>query len=591
MLLGAPGALWGLVLIPLVVLLYMLRARRVEHIVPSTLLWERARRDLVARLPVRHLERSVLLLIQILAIALVVVALARPTISVPALSGDAVVLVIDTTASMQATDVAPSRLAEAQRQALVLLRGLGPRQPAALVAAGARPRLLSDLTTDHAALAAAVAHLRATDAGGSPEAAVALAASLRHDGRPARIHVFSDRRPGDARARWHRVGAGAPNAGITSVHARRDPLGRTQVLVRVEAFGAAGLPRTLTVTVGGRAVASRQIVPAPDRPITTVFALGQVTGIAEVTLGGGDALPADDRAVVGVGGEGLPTLMVVGEENAVLDAALAAVPAAEVARTDRVAPDQWGRADVVVLDGTPARTLPPGAYLLINTLGENLPVRSEGTAPAQAIRVVSGTHPVTRLTDLRGVQVDGAAVLRPQAGLVLAEGDGPLVWVYEGRGIRAVVLPFPLERSDLPLHPAFPILIANAVQWLAGERAVHPGAAPAVSAGRGPDAVLEAPDGTRLALRRREGVLVLPPLERVGVYRLRTDGWSRLWLVPTVDARESDLTVEPDPVLEAAAAPAGPAHLPLMPWLLGLAAALMTGEWLLWARTVPRRRR
>lgn len=127
MVLGAPAALWWLVLVPLVVLLYMLRARREPRVVSSTLLWERAARDLVARMPVRRFERNLLLLLQVMAISFLALALARPSISLPGLAGNGVVLVVDTSASMQATDVRPSRLAAAQQEARALLDGLSPQ--------------------------------------------------------------------------------------------------------------------------------------------------------------------------------------------------------------------------------------------------------------------------------------------------------------------------------------------------------------------------------------------------------------------------------------------------------------------------------
>ncbi|MGH8705620.1 MAG: BatA domain-containing protein, partial [Burkholderiales bacterium] len=123
--LGAPAALWWLAAIPLVVILYMLRARREPRVVPSVLLWERASRDLVARLPMRRLERSLLLLLQVLALALIALALARPLLALRGLVGDAIVIVIDTSASMQATDVNPTRLAAAQLEAVDLLGRLG----------------------------------------------------------------------------------------------------------------------------------------------------------------------------------------------------------------------------------------------------------------------------------------------------------------------------------------------------------------------------------------------------------------------------------------------------------------------------------
>lgn len=589
MILGALAALWWLVLVPLVVLLYMLRARREPRVVPSTLLWERAARDLAARMPIRRLERSLLLLLQVLAVGLLALALARPTIALPGLTGAGVVLVVDTSASMQATDARPTRLAAAQQEAQTLLAGLGPRQPAALIAAGARPVLVTGYTTDRAAVAGALGRLRASDAGSALTEALALAVGLRDGGRAGTVHLFGDRPPDDPRVRWHPAGRGASNAAITAAHARTDALGRTRLLVRVEAFGGAFPGRILSVAVNGRPAARRAVSPESGIPRTVVFDLGAASGVATVSLEGHDALPADDRAVAAVGREGLPRVLVVGEADPVLDAALQAVPIAAATRSAHVAPEEWSRADIVVLDGVPPVALPPGAYLLIGTVGLNLPVQIEGTVAEQVVRTVASTHRVTRLADLRGVRVAGALALRTQAGSVLAEGDVPLVWAYEGRGVRAVVLPFPLAGSDLPLQPAFPVLIANALDWLAGGPTVAPGSAPAVAAGPWRQAVLQDPAGAAIAVRVRDGVFVLPPFDRIGVYTLRTAGWERRWVVPAVAPGESALGVSPAPGPVAGAAAQQPDHMPVARWLLGVAAALIAVEWWLWARTVPAR--
>jgi hypothetical protein len=587
MILGSPGALWLLALVPLVMLLHMLRARRAAHLVSSTLLWERAARDLTARMPVRRLERSLLLVLQILAIAAVALALARPSLVMPGRAGDAVVVVVRTGASMQATDEPPTRFAAAQRGALALLAGLGPGQPAALVAAGVRPRLVLDFTADREALAAAVRALRPSDAHGATGEAVALAARLRSGGRAARVHVFGDRAPGDPRAVWHPVGRGAPNAAVAAASVRTDGRGHVLLLVRLEAFGAASTSRNVTVSQGGSLLARRAVRIDPGTPEAVVFDLGRASEMLEVKLEGEDALPADDRAFVAAGGEALPRLLVAGEPNPVLDAVLGAVPAAAVERVDRIVPGEWGRADVVVLDGVDPLDLPPGAYLLIGTTGANLPAAIDGTIRDQVVRTMSTTHPVARLADLRGVRVAAGFVLRPQGGTVVAEGDSPLVWAYEGRQVRAVVLPFSLSASDLPLHPAFPVLVANAVGWLSGGPYAPVGSQPALPAGAWARAVLTDPQGGTRVVEAQDGEFVLPPLDRVGAYHLRTAGWERRWIVRGVDPRESDLAVTPAPAGPAAAgAPA--AHVPVYPWMLGLAAALVAVEWLLWARAVPR---
>jgi len=84
MTLGLPAALWLLAVLPVIVLLYMLRARRHDVPMSSVLLWQRARQDLLVHLPVRRLERSLLLVLQLLTAAVVVLALARPQVVLPA---------------------------------------------------------------------------------------------------------------------------------------------------------------------------------------------------------------------------------------------------------------------------------------------------------------------------------------------------------------------------------------------------------------------------------------------------------------------------------------------------------------------------
>ncbi|MEM1417453.1 MAG: BatA domain-containing protein, partial [Myxococcota bacterium] len=70
--------LWLLLLVPLIVL-YVLKRRRRERVVGSTLLWEEALRDLRAERPFRRLLPRVALLLQALAIVALAFALARPT--------------------------------------------------------------------------------------------------------------------------------------------------------------------------------------------------------------------------------------------------------------------------------------------------------------------------------------------------------------------------------------------------------------------------------------------------------------------------------------------------------------------------------
>src|ERR1041385_7888499 len=114
----APVALGlGALSIP-IILLYMLRLRRRDVPVSSTMLWQQLLRDREANTPWQRLRRNLLLFLQLLILATLVLALARPFVQVPTVPPGRLALLIDASASMNATDVAPSRFEEAKRQAL-----------------------------------------------------------------------------------------------------------------------------------------------------------------------------------------------------------------------------------------------------------------------------------------------------------------------------------------------------------------------------------------------------------------------------------------------------------------------------------------
>ena len=154
-----PAFLWGLLLVPAAGALYLLaQRRRKRHAVRFTNL--ELLGNLVAHTPGwrRHLPPVLVLM----ALSALLLGLARPqaTVLVPREEAN-VVLVMDVSGSMEATDVSPNRLAAAQEAAGAFLARLPDDLRVGLVTFSGREQVLSPPTADHAVVSDALGSLQA----------------------------------------------------------------------------------------------------------------------------------------------------------------------------------------------------------------------------------------------------------------------------------------------------------------------------------------------------------------------------------------------------------------------------------------------
>jgi hypothetical protein len=564
----APLALLGLAFIPLVVAFYMLKLRRDEAVVPSTLLWQRLLSDVEANAPWQRLRRSLLLLLQLLLVAILAILAARPFLERPAgLAGDLVV-VIDTSASMAATDVAPNRLEAAKTAVIDALRDLPGGGRVSVIAAAGSARVVANGTTDLGRVRQAIASLTVSNAPGDLADGLRLASALAARASDAEVLVATDAALAatpdarvDAPVRVLRVGRDAKNQAIVAVAVRTAPSAVTRsVFVSVANLDLESAQRRVELWGDGILLEARDLfLEAQSRSNVSIDDVPRDVAVVEVRLvaGGGaaavgagssasapDRLAADDRAWAIVPPDRLRRVLLVSDGDPYLQTALSYLPSSELYA---VPPAEYGPAthpelfDLVIFEGTVPAELPHTAILAIapaasSTLGE-----VTGMLTQPGIGSPDPDEPLLRYVDLSTVHIaEARRMTLPDWARTVIPGPGgsPLLYAGKRAGIPAAVLAFEPRRSDLPLQVAFPLLLSN----LAGEL-LGGSAGPEAAVGPGTPVSLPLPTGaTGLRITRPDGTTIDAPPATAGAASVTVDATDQLGVYSAVP-----LGVEPGP--------------------------------------------
>ncbi|MCU0771387.1 MAG: VWA domain-containing protein [Verrucomicrobia bacterium] len=479
----APLAFAFAATIPVVVVFYLLKRKRTVKLVPSTLLWQKFLAESQASAPFQKLRHNGLLILQILLLLLAVLALSRPFFAGQAPGSQLRIVILDASASMQATDVRPDRFSLAREAALRLVDALKPGEQMMVLLAGANTVVKQSPTSDKATLRRALQECAPSDSPTRIADALKTAAAFTFEKRgeeevaAAEIHLFSDGAvPGLEQFEnkglplvFHQVGTGANNLGITALEARSNPENPAQRALYTGVLNASSnsLSTELQLLFDGQLLDARAITVGPGETQPQVFVTSQARdGVFTVRLEVEDDLAVDNEAsVVSVLPQPARVLLVT-RGNRFLEKALGAVPSARLTVAADLA-DPGRGFDFVVLD-----LVAPTVWPEVNVLAFAVSPTNwfERVRPVENPALVDwkSTHPLLRYTPFDNVGVSRSTVVEsPGWGTSLLDcPQGALMVAGElGRQRLAWVGFDPLE-SNWPLRVSFPIFIANAVEWL-----------------------------------------------------------------------------------------------------------------------------
>jgi hypothetical protein len=512
------GLLLGAAVLPPLILLYFLKLRRRTHPIACTILWQRSVEDLQANSPFQRLRKNLLLLLQLLVLTLLALSVAQPRLEGGFKSGGKVVIMIDNSASMTATDLedGKSRLEEAKDQARDLIEtryagGIFSDSPGEtmVIAFNNQAEIMCRFTDSKQQLLSAIDRIPATHTTTRIDQALKLARAhlINPDpdnvemslGEPATLELYSDGRIEDLvdqvlrgeTLRFYPIGTeDADNIAITSISVERpyDQPTTVQVFVALTNFRKEAISADVQLSVDDVAVSIQGVDVEPARLAdddktllaggsNVVFSPFELArgAVIEVAVLRPDAVAADNVAQAIVAPPKRLRVLLIAPTNNLIQTTLEGMALEELKRErtgelfDRlVEEDRVDQYDVVVIDGYEPEKLSAGRYLIF---GKPPPVEGLnpfGEGENQVVLDARDEHPLLKYVSLDNLFVSSFHLIEPADDVrVLAEGNASPLVVSISRGpLQIIYVPFDPLDSNWPFYRGWVNFLANAVDTL-----------------------------------------------------------------------------------------------------------------------------
>ncbi|MBI3209033.1 MAG: VWA domain-containing protein [Candidatus Solibacter usitatus] len=465
----------------LVVVLYLLDRSRKKHIVPTLLFWQPSELP-SQRKHRRKIQQPWSLLLQLLGILLLLLAIAQLRLGSPERNSRDHVLLMETSAWMEARGATGrSLMTEAKVAAVRYLRALPSGDRLMVVRADALATPVTGFETNRQTLETAIRQLQpgtaALHLGHGLEFATQV---LRLEGAHAGEIVFagtgrmSRESLGEMPALPANLRVLGVRGDIQNVGLKRFAVQRAasdpevwEIYVTAHNYGVKARSIPLNAAFGGAPAGAKLLELGPGAEASANFSYRtKAAGWLEVRLRTGDAMKQDDSATLELPASASAKVFVYSDEPALLRPLLGANK-----RVDAVyrSPKEYQPQDasaIVILDRFRPPSPPAGNTIWIDPPANAAPVASRTVARDAALRWRSDQFLASGLRT-KEARIDSTQVLASAPGdIPIAEVEGGPVIVARPGKTKAAVFGFHPMRSALRFELAAPILFANVLRWM-----------------------------------------------------------------------------------------------------------------------------
>lgn len=451
------------VVFPLAVLLYYFFRKRYETTtISSTLFWEQSMRETRVSPYLKNLQRNALFYLQMAALLLIVFILLGPYLTKEEEVGGHTILIVDTSATMLASNEGTSLFARNQ-EAMKELVASRPGEPITIMTTGKEPIVVIREETDGEAIMTAIDKLTVTYEHEYMERAIEFAKSITTTG--AAIHIYTDLldqatfSEGESAIAWTIHGDENPkiNVSIDKFGAVKTPEG-TEAIIRITndsddtQIGAVHIKDLLT---GNLLIAETFSIEGEEEVLLSFKELPESKLLrAEIVVE--DDYEVDNTAYILLGNE-TGEAVVDGHLHELVKRAFEAVG---LTVTTGSTTEMLAAQEESIIVTNDVSFLKKGTKPVI-IVGRN----DKSTEPV-AGAVQNTSDPLFTVANISDVYVSALYPSFKSYTTIATVGDKPFIQKSK-RG--DIVILADIELTDWPLHPSFPLFVWSTVELLRSE--------------------------------------------------------------------------------------------------------------------------
>lgn len=477
-----PLGLLGLIGIPILIAIYIIKSKFSEQTVASTYLWQLSERFLKRRRPVSPITGIISLLLQVLSVAVISLIVAHPIITVQG-SANEYCFVLDASGSMSLTEDGESRFERGKREIQRLIDTSADGSVYTLVRAGEITAPVFERVSDKREALEYLAAVECSDAAMDTEAAVSAAQGVFDKNSGTKTYLVTDTAYAAAEnITLINVARGGSNASVSGI-TWDISAGQLKLLATATSYGES---RTLTAALyvdgDSSPVANTDVLceAGVPTPVELSAPIKSFSSLRVCLLDNADGLLLDDEVCIyDVKAEDTHSILLVSETPFFLETVFAATGNTKVTV---ISPEDYSSSTkgygLYVFDCcTPSAMPTDGAVWFIDPQGSvpdsgfsvqgdvalerSEPIELTDSSSSLARALVAGI----RGTGIELIEFVRCSLYRSFTPVFTYNGN-PVLFAGTGSGgHREVVFAFDIHNSNLPLLVDFVLLCDNLMSF------------------------------------------------------------------------------------------------------------------------------